>query len=180
MGKVPEQTMGLNNEAIEAALGIAQVSMASAERMMHLQIEAAKIFLAEQTETATALTEAKDAEAMMALRAQLAEQAVESAVGYSRKMYEVASEAQQQLSKLVEKRFASYQNEMTTAVEKMMQAVPGGSNSAAEAVKSTFAATQAALDSMTKAARQAAELAEANVKAVTEAATSAMTAAKKK
>ena len=180
MAKMPEQLAGLNKGSIEAALSFAQVSMESAERMMRLQLEAAKAFVAEQSATAKALAEAEDAEAMMALRARLAEQAVERALGYSRNVYDVAAQTQQQLTKLVEQRFAAYQQEMAAAMERMIKAAPGGSDAAVEAVKSTVAATQAAMDSMTKAAKQVAELADANVKAVTDAAAHALKSGKRK
>lgn len=179
MSTMPEQLQGLSKETVEAALSFAQVSMASADRLMRLQLDAAKAFVAEQTQTAQALAGAKDAESMMALRTRLAEQAIERAVGYSRNVYEVATETQQQLAKLVEARLATSQQQITSAMENMLKTAPGGSNAAVEAMRSTLAATQSAMDSMTKAAKQASELAEANVKAVTEAATSAMKGAQK-
>lgn len=174
MAKLPDPLAGLNQRSVEAALGFAQVSMASAERMMRLQLEAAKAFVAEQGETAKVLAEAKDPEAMMALRVRLAEKAADRALGYARHVYEAAAQTQHELTKLVEQRFAAYQQEMSAAMEQMIKTAPGGSGVAVEAVKSTMAATQAAMDSMTKAAKQVAELADANVKAVTEAAAHAM------
>jgi phasin family protein len=180
MSKIPEELVGLGKGSVEAALNFAQVSIESAERMMRLQLEAAKTFVAEQAETVKALAGAKDPEALMAVRARLAEKSVESALGYSRNVYEVAAQTQQQLSQLAGQRFAAYQQEMGTAMEKMIKAAPGGSDVAVDALKSTIAAAQAAMDSMTKAAQQAAELAEANVKAVTDAAADAMKGAKTK
>ena len=179
MAKITDQFQGLNKDALETALTFAQVSMASADRLMRLQLDAAKAFVADQTQTAHALAGAKDAESMMALRARLAEQAVERAVGYSRNIYEVATQTQQQLAKLVEERLATSQQQIASAMENMLNAAPGGSNVAVEAVRSTMAATQSAMDSMTKAAKQASELAEANVKAVTDAATTAMKGGRK-
>ncbi len=184
MAKTPEQMteqLGeLNRGSIEAALTFAQVSMESAEKLMRLQLEAAKAFVAEQSETAKELSNAKDADAMMALRSRLAEQAVERALGYSRNMYEVATQTQQELAKVIEQRFSGYQREMAASLEKMFQNAPAGSDAAVAAVKSTIAATQSAMDSMTKAAKQAAELADANVKAVADAATSAFKTTRKK
>ena len=180
MSKMPEQQIpAFNKEAVEAALSFAQLSMASAERLMRLQLDAAKTFVAEQTESARALAEAKNPESMMALRTRLTEQAVERAVGFSRNVYEVATETQQQFAKLVEERMAASQQQISGAMENLFKAAPGGSNAAIDAVRSTMAATQSAMEGMTKAAKQAAELAEANVKAVTDAATSAMKGPKK-
>src|SRR5687767_7212427 len=184
MAKTPEQMteqLGeLNKGSIEAALTFAQVSMESAEKLMRLQLEAAKAFVADQSETAKELSNAKDADAMMALRSRLAEQAVERALGYSRNGYEVATQTQQELAKVIEERFTGYQREMAASLEKMFQSAPAGSDAAVAAVKSTIAATQSAMDSMTKAAKQAAELADANVKAVADAATNAFKSTKKK
>ena len=184
MAKVPEQMTEqiteMNKGSIAAALTFAQVSMESAEKLMRLQLEAAKAFVAEQTETAKELSSAKDPDAMMALRSRLAEQAVERALGYSRNVYEVATQTQQELAKVIEQRFSGYQQEMAASLEKMFQNAPAGSDAAVAAVKTTIAATQSAMDSMTKAAKQAAELADANVKAVADAAASAFKNVKKK
>jgi phasin family protein len=176
MAEIPEPLVGLSEASVEAALRIAQVSMESAERMMRLQLDAAKTFVAEQAETANALAGAKDPQALVAVRARLAEKAVESALGYSRDFYAIAAQTQQQLSQMAGQRFAAYQQQMGAAMEKIIKAAPGGSEVAVEAVKSTLAAAQTALDGMAKAAQQAAELAEANVKAVTEAAANAVKA----
>ena len=180
MSKTPEPYAGLSKQAADAALSFAQVSMESAERLLRLQLDAAKTFVADQAQTAKALAEAKDAEALMAVRARVSEQIVDRVVGYSKNVYEVATQTQQQMSKLAEQRFAALNAEMAGTMENMLKAAPGGSNAAVEAVRSTLAATQSAMDSMTKAAKQAAELAEANVKSVTAAATSAMKGAQKK
>jgi phasin family protein len=174
MTKIPEQVTALNKSAIEAALSFAQVSMESAEKLVRLQFEATRQFVAEQGETAKVLTEAKDPEAILAARARIAEKAADRALGYSRNVYDVAAQAQQQLGQLVEQRFAAFQREMTEAMEQVMKAAPGGPNVAAETVKSTMAATQAAVDNMTKAAKQMAELAEANIRAISEAASGAL------
>jgi len=180
MDKMREQFADLNKGSIEAALSFAQVSMESAERLMRLQLEAAKAFIAEQSETAKALSDAKDPQAMMDLRSKLAEQSVERLLGYSRNIYEVAAQSQKDFAKVFSQRFSGYQQEATSSLEKMIKAAPGGSDAAAAAITSTIAATQSAMDSLTKAARQAAELADANVKAVSDAATGAFRGTKKK
>lgn len=179
MSKMPEQLQSLNKEAVEAALSFAQVSMAGADRLLRLQLDAAQTFVAQQAQTASALGEAKNAESLMALGTRLAEQAAEHAVGYSRSVYEVATQTQQQLAKLVEERLAATQPQIASAMENMLKSAPGGSNAAVEAMRSTMAATQLAMDSLTKAAKQAAELAEANARTITDAASLAMKGAKK-
>jgi len=180
MTKIAEPSTGWSEASIDAAMRVAQVSMESAERMMRLQLEAAKTFIAEQAETVNALAAAKDAEALTAVRARLAEKTVHSALGYSRDVYAIAAQTQQQLSEMAAQRFAAYQQHMGSAMEKMIKAAPGGSGVAVEAMKSTMVATQTAVESITKAAQQAAELAEANLKSLADAAAIAARDAKKK
>jgi phasin family protein len=171
MASIPEQFTELNKGQVETALNLAQITMQSAERMMRLQLDATKAFISEQNETASALANTKDPNAMMALRTRIAEQTVERALGYSRNLYEVATQAQQELSRVFAQRFSSYQQEMMGAMEKMLKSSPmGGSEAALNAMKSTMAATQSAMDSITNAAKQTADMADANVRAMSDAA----------
>ncbi len=139
--------------------------MESAERLVKLQLEAAKQAIEENAKNVKSLSEMKDLQEVMALRAKLAESGVEKALNYSRSVYEVAAEAQAELTKLFEESLSVYTKDLVNVIEKTTKSAPAGSDLAIAALKSTVAATQAAVDSMTKAAKQAAELASAGVKA---------------
>jgi len=180
MAKMQQPLADFNRNAIEAMLGFAQVSMENAEKLMRLQLDAAKRFMSEQGESVRALAEAKDTAAMMSVRSRLTEQTLDRAQGYWREVYQLVTSAQQQMNKVFEQSFGDYQQDVSSALEKMVKAAPGGSDATAAAIRSTMEATRAAIDNMTKAARQAAELADANAKAVTEAATHAFRGAPKK
>ena len=180
MAKISQDLKQVNQEAVETALEFAQLSIESTERVVRLQLEAAKKFLAQQSATATLLADVKDEQGLAAARTRLAEQAVESLVGYSRNVSEVAAQAQRELAKMVEKRFGAYQHQMTAAMQNLVQSAPAGSHPGAGALNSTMTATANAIETMTKAAKQAAELAEANVKAMTEAAANALKGRSKK
>ena len=173
MVKGPEQLAELGRGGVETAMKFANLAMESAEKMMRLQLEAARTIVAEQTENAKALGEAKDPEGMMALRNRLTEQAVERAMGYSRNVYDIAAATQAEMARMMQERFAAYQKEMTDTVAQMFQNAPGGSQGALTALQSTFAATQAAIENITKAAKQAQELADTNVRAAMSAAQAA-------
>lgn len=170
MSNTPESMSELGRNSVEAALDFAQVSMDSAERMLRLQLQAAKDFVAEQGEAAKAMAGSDNSAAAIALRKQLAEQAVDHVLDYSRGVCDVATQMQKQLTGLIEQHFAEYQRQLAGTMEKVLKSSPVGGDAAVETVKSTLAATQATMDNMTKAARHIAELADANVKAVTEAA----------
>lgn len=170
MFKQPPQLAELSKNSIDAALQFAKISMDSAERLIKLQLDAAKASIEKNAQNAKALAEAKDLQEMMSLRAALAETSVETALSYSRSVYEVASQTQSELTRLMEESMSNYNRDVVDAVEQATRSTPG-SEMAMSALKSTVAATTAAVDSMTKAAKQVADVADANLKAATEAAT---------
>jgi phasin family protein len=179
MVKLPEQITELNKNSVEAALDFARISMDSAERMLRLQLQAAKDFVAEQGQAAKAIAGAENTDAITALRDQLTEGAVDRVLGYSRGVCDVATQMQKQLTGLIEQHFADYQKELAVALEQAVKSAPGSSATALAALQSTMAATQTAMDNMTKAARQISELADVNVKAMSDAAASALKSQKK-
>ncbi|MBI2312429.1 MAG: phasin family protein [Betaproteobacteria bacterium] len=179
MVKVPEQFAEMNKSSIETALRFAKVSMDSAERLVKLQLEAAKAALDDNAKNAKALLEAKDPQEVLALRTQLAEHSVENAIAYSRNVYEVASQTQAELTQLLEERLETFNQGVAGAMDKAGAQVPPGADFAVAAVKSMMAATAAAVDSMTKAGKQMAGLAEASVKATTQATAEAVKGATK-
>lgn len=160
-----EQFPELNKNNIDNALRIAKTTMESTERLIKLQLEAAKQAIEENAKNAKALSEVQDLQQMMAVRAKLAGSGVENALSYSRKVYEVAAQAQAELAELFEEGLTAYTENLVNVVEKTTGSAPAGSDLAIAALKSTVAATQAVVDSMTKAARQVADVAGAGVKA---------------
>jgi phasin family protein len=161
----PNPIADLARNSVDTANRLSRISMDSAERTIAVQIEYAKGALAQAGLTAEAFSKARDVQELMALRTRLAENALENLMGYSRSLYEVASEAQSEVSRLAEERMAEFQRNVTATVEEAARAAPGGGDVAAAAIKSQLAAATAAFDSLTKAAKQAASYAEAGVKA---------------
>jgi phasin family protein len=154
----------ISSVTVDAATRLTRISMDSAERTIAVQLEYAKGALSQATLNAKALAGARDVQELMALRTRIAENALENIMGYSRSLYEVASEAQTEFSKLAEERMSSYQNAVIEAVDQASKTAPGSGDVALAAVKSTMAATTAAFDTLNKAARQVASYADAGVK----------------
>ncbi len=166
---------------LETALKFAQISMDSAERMMKLQLEAARTSFEENSKTAKSLTEAKDPQQLMSLRTKLAEQSVEKMLTYCKSVYEVASATQAEVSRLMEQAMTSNSKEVMEAIEKVMKAAPGGASDAAVAAfKTAMSATQSAMENMNKAATQVTQLADTSIRAATQATSEAAKAAVKK
>ena len=154
----------ITSAAVEAATRFTRISMDSAERTLAVQMEYARGALTQATLNAKAVSQAKDLNELTRLRSRIAENALENIVGYSRSLYEVASEAQSELSRLAEERMSSFQRAVTESVDQAAKTAPAGGDLAAAAIKSSLAATTAAFDTFTKAAKHVASFTDAGVR----------------
>jgi len=180
MYTTPEQLSTANKANVETLLTIANTAFASAERIAALNLNTARVLLEDAVGNAKALMAAKDVQELMSLQTALAQPALEKAVAYSRSVYEIATQTQEELGKVFEGQFAELNKNVSTALDKAAKNAPAGSDVAVAAVKSAIAAANSAYDSMSKAAKQVAEMTEANVAAATSATVKAVGSAKAK
>jgi phasin family protein len=169
MFTTPEQLATANKANVEAMLTLANTAFASAERLAALNLNTARAVLEDSVNNAKALLGAKDLQEVISLQATLAQPSVEKAVAYSRSVYEISAQTQEEFSKLVEAQFAEVNKNVASTLDKAAKSAPAGSDVAVAAVKSAIAAANSAYDTMSKAAKQVAEIAEANVAAATNA-----------
>ena len=160
-----EQIAEFNKTNVAQATKFAALSLESAEKLVKFNLGAAKAAFAQSVEGAQAVASVKDVQDLLALRTKLAEAQVQQAVGYSRNLYELATEAQAGYSALAEEAFNVYTKGMAAWVDKASKSAPAGSDVAVNAFKSTIAATTAAFDQFQKASKQVVSLADANVRA---------------
>ncbi|MDY0047771.1 MAG: phasin family protein [Thauera propionica] len=180
----PEQFANTNKANVETLLTLANAAFASAERLAALNLNTARSILEDGVANTKALLAVKDVQELVNLQASLAQPIVEKAVAYARSVYEITSQSQEEVSKVLEGQVAELNKGVATALDKAAKSAPAGSDVAVAAVKSAIAAANSAYDSMSKAAKQVAEIAEANVAAATNAtvkavSTTAKTTAKK-
>ena len=165
MYATPEQFAELSKANVAQATKLAALAFENAEKLVKLNLDAAKVALAQGVESASAAASVKDVQELFALRTKYAETGVQAALGYSRSLYDVASEAQAQYSQLAEETWTAYTKGVAAWVEKASKAAPAGSDVAVNAFKSTFAASTAAFDQFQKATKQVVSLADASVRA---------------
>jgi len=165
----PDQLANTNKASIETIMTLANTAFASSERIAALNLNTARSILEDSVANAKALLSVKDVQEYMNLQSSVAQPAVEKAVAYSRSIYEIATQTQGEITKIIEAQFGEINKTVTTALDKATKNAPAGSDVAVAAVKSAIAAANSAYDSMTKAAKQVAEIAEANVAAATNA-----------
>ena len=158
-----------NKNAIEALLTLANTAFASTERLAALNLNTARSLLEDSVANAKTLMGAKDVQDVVALQSGLVQPSIEKVVAYSRSVYEIVSQTQEELTKVVEAQVGEVNKAVSTTLDQAAKQAPAGSDVAVAAVKSAIAAANSAYDSMTKAAKQAVEMAEANVNAATSA-----------
>jgi len=179
MFATPEQFATTNKANVETLLTLANSAFASAERFAALNLNTARSILEDGIANSKALLGAKDIQELLSLQSALAQPLVEKAVAYNRSVYEIASQSQEEVSKLIEAQIAELNKNLAAALDKAAKSAPAGSDVAVAAVKSAIAAANSAYDSVSKAAKQVAEIAEANVAAATNATVKAVTATAK-
>ena len=164
----PEQIQAANKANVEAVLAVASTQFAVLEKLASINANAMKTAFEDSIANARALIGAKDAQELVNLQSSFAQPALEKAISYSRSVYEVATGANAELSKVAEKRVAEWNENFVSLLDKVTKNAPAGSDVAVAAVKSMLAAANSAYDNFAKVTKQATEIAEANVAAATE------------
>lgn len=179
MYQAPEQLIALNKANLEVAARFAGVALQGAERIVDLQLKAAKDVFADGIESAKALASVKDAQQFAALKDSLAQPSIEKATAYAKSVYDVAAATQVEFGKLVEEQVADFNKQVVAALDKMVKNAPAGSELGIAAVKSAIAAANAAYDNLSKVAKQVTEATQSNFEAVAKQAANGAKKAKK-
>jgi phasin family protein len=178
MYNATEQFAEINQANVAQATKLAALALENAEKFAKVNLLTAKAALAQGVESAQAVTAVKDVQQLFALNTTLAEANLQTALGYSKNLYELATEAQAQYTALVEESLAAYTKGVAGWVDKAAKSAPAGSEVAVNAFKQGFAASTAAFDQFSKASKQVVSLADASVRAAAANASKAATVAK--
>jgi len=166
MSQPTDQIAAWNQAAYDAAMSYARASLASAEQLLTLNLETARATLDQAAKATRELMASGDPQQLMAMRTRLAQTNMQQAATYAQSVYEIVSQTQSHLGKLFEDQLGKLTREMAASAETLGKGAAGTEVSSA-ALKSTFAATSAMIESLNQATRQFAELSEATMKAAT-------------
>ncbi len=175
----PEQIVAANKANIETLFGLTNKAFEGVEKLVELNLQVAKTALGEAAENTQALMAVKDAQELLALQASLLQPSAEKAAAYSRHLYDIAASTSTEVTKTAETQFGELQAKFMAAVDSAVKNAPAGTENAVTLVKSAITAANNAYESVHKAAKQAADIAEANFTAVTNTAVKASQAAVK-
>jgi phasin family protein len=179
MYQAPENLVEMNKANIETAMEFAGIALEGAERMIELQLKAAKAAFADSIQGAKALASVKDLQQFAALNDNLAQPSIEKASAYARSVYDVAAATQAEFNKIVEEQVADFNKQTVAALDKMVKTAPAGSELGIATLKSSIAAVNSAYDNLSKVAKQFTEVTQSNMEAVAKQAASSVKKAKK-
>jgi phasin family protein len=168
-----EQIIAAQKANLETLFDLTSKAFEGVEKLVELNLQVAKATMGEAQATATASMGAKDAQELLALQAGLLQPAAEKAAAYGRHLYDIATSTNAEVSKVAEAQMATAQANFAAAVDGAVKNAPAGTESAAALVKSAIAAASNAMESVQKATKQAADVAEANFQAITSSAVKA-------
>jgi phasin family protein len=170
-----EQLLAAQKANLETLFGLTAKAFEGVEKLVELNVTASKAALTEAADTAQSILSVKDAQELLALQASLFQPLAEKTAAYSRHLYDIASSTSTEFGRAFEGQVAESQKKFLAVVDNAAKNAPAGSETAVAVFKSAVAAGNNALESVQKAVKQAADVAEANFNAV---ANSAVNAAK--
>ena len=161
-----EQIVAANKSNIETLFGLTNKAFEGIEKLVELNLQVAKAAMGEAAETTRAALSAKDPQELITLQAGLLQPAAEKAAAYSRHLYDIAAATNAEVNKVAEATAAEAQKKFISVVDTAAKSAPAGTENAVALVRSAVAAANNAYESVHKAAKQAADVAEANFQAV--------------
>ncbi len=176
MVQLNDQLVALNRSQLEATLKFAEIASETVEKLADLQFRVAKTAFADGVKTAKQLGAVKDASELAALSGSLSQPTWEKAQAYAKSVYEVATTSQAEITSLLEQQLGELNKNVVGVLDGALKNAPGGSEGAVAAVKSVIQSASAVYESVLKATKQMASMAESNAQA----ATAAVAASRKK
>jgi phasin family protein len=160
-----EQVVAAQKSSFGTAFGATARAFEGFEKIVELNLQAARATLAEAAESAKAAFSVNDGQGFTALQGAAVQPGIEKLTAYSRQVYEIVAATNADIGKIAEEAAAEAQKAFATSFDLATKNAPAGAENAVAFVKSAVAAANNAYDAMQKAVKQAADVADANVEA---------------
>lgn len=167
MFSIPEQFSNATKANFEAQFAIFSAltnkAFEGVEKIVDLNLTAAKASLEESSITAKQLMSAKDPQEFFSLASAQAQPTAEKTMAYGRHLANIASSTSAEFSKAAETQIAETNRKVISLVEEVSKNAPAGSENAVAMFKSALGNANAGYEQFSKTAKQAAETIEGNV-----------------
>lgn len=170
MNLTPEQIAAAQKANLETLSGLTNQALQSIEKLVELNMLIAKQSLSDSMSSAKKALEVKDIQQLLAHQAEAVAPMAEKIMAYSRHLYQLAHETQENFTKSAEKEFQAGQRKMNTLVEDWTKNAPPGTDVAVNAMKQAIASATNVYETSQKAVKHAVEVAQTNLNNASEAA----------
>lgn len=165
MSAIPQQVLARQKSAIQTLVAAQTAMFAGFEKLVDLNLKVVKATLDEVAQKSQQAADLNNPQDAASFTTGLVQPGAEKALAYGKHVYDIINTVQTDLAKLAEEQIAEGQQQINEAVEQFSKNAPSGSEGAVALLKSSLATANSAYDSLTKAAKQAAEVAESNLNA---------------
>lgn len=167
MFAIPEQFSSATKASFESQFALLSALTAKTfegmEKLIDLNITAAKATLEESSAATRQLLAAKDPQEFFSLSAAQAQPTAEKAMSYSRQLASIAAGTGAEFSKAAESQIVETNRKVISLVDEVSKNAPAGSESFVSAVKTAISNANAGYEQFTKTTKQAVEAMESNV-----------------
>jgi phasin family protein len=175
-----DQLIAEQKSNVQVAFGLAGKTFEGVEKLVELNLTAARASLSESSDYAKSVIVAKDVQELLALQTAALQPLAEKASAYNRHVTDIAQATAAEFAKVMEDQAAEAQAKFAALVDSASKNAPAGFETPVALVKSAMAAATNGYESVQKAVKQASDMAKANMEAVTAQATGAVKSASKK
>ena len=167
MFAIPEQFSNATKANFESQFAIFSSLTAKAfegmEKLVELNLTAAKASLEESSVTTRQLLAAKDPQEFFSLTSAQAQPTAEKALSYGRQVAAIAAGTQAEFTKAAELQIAETSRKVVSLVDEVTKNAPAGSENVVAVIKATMGNATAGYEQLSKTAKQAVETMETNV-----------------
>ncbi|ANN79235.1 TIGR01841 family phasin [Bordetella flabilis] len=165
MSAIPQQVLSRQKANVNALIATQAALFSGFEKLVDLNLKVIKATIDEVALRSQQAAEVKDPQEAVAFSTSLVQPGAEKALAYGKHVYDIFAGVQGELVKLSEEQIAENQAQLSEAMDQLARNAPTGTEGAVALMKSSLATATSAYDSLTKAAKQAAEVAESNLNA---------------
>lgn len=178
MFSIPEQFSNATKATFQSQLAIFSTLTGKAfegvEKLVDLNLSAAKASLDNSSATARQLLSAKNPQEFFSLSTAQVQPAAEKAVAYGRQVSSIAAGTAAEFTKVAREQALETNRNVISLVDQVSKNAPAGSEKAVALFKSALGGADAGYQQLTQATKQASDAIEGNVNAAVEQFTSAV------
>jgi len=164
-----EKIVSASKNNLEAFVTVAQTAFASTERLAALNLNTARTLMDSSVANIHAVMDIKNPQELLAFQKSLMMPAINTAVDYSRAVYEIATGTQSILGSFFEQKAIEIKDQVESSIEGALKRAPVGSDVALSGFKSVVDSANTAYASLKSASEKAVEMTEASLKQATDA-----------